>query len=131
MPRRPKLETGLSRRHRQIMDALFALGEGSVADVHARLPEAPTDTAVRTLLGLLCDQGHVQRRTEGRRVLYRPAVPRETAGRDAFQRIVDVFFGGSLEDALAAHLRDPKSEIDATTYRRLQKLINEARKESS
>jgi predicted transcriptional regulator len=120
---------GYSRRQQQIMDALFELGEGSVSEIHARLPDAPTETAVRTMLGLLVDAGHVVARRDGRRNLFRAALSRERAGRSAMRRVVDVFFGGSLEDALAAHLTDPSLELSDADVRRLSRLIRDARKQ--
>lgn len=122
---------GFSRRQQQLMDILYELGEAPVAEIRARLPNAPTETAVRTLLGLLVQEGHVQRRRDGKRNLFRAAAPRERAGRSALQRVVDVFFGGSLEDALAAHLQDPGSELTDDDYQRLAKLIRKARQEKS
>jgi predicted transcriptional regulator len=113
------------------MDALFELGEGSVSDIRDQLPDPPTETAVRTMLGILADGGHVTSRRDGRRNLFRAKAPRTRAGRSALQRVVDVFFGGSLEDALAAHLADPKAELGDEDLQRLTRLIREARRRRS
>lgn len=130
MARRQRNE-GFSRRQRQIMDALFELGEASVADIHDRLPEAPTETAVRTMLGILVDGGHVSVRREGRRNLFRAKVSREEAGRSAMRRVVDLFFGGSLEKALAAHLDDPSARLSEEQVRQLERLLENAKEDES
>jgi predicted transcriptional regulator len=126
-----KQDPGFSRRQRQIMDALFELGEASVADIQQRLPDAPTETAVRTMLGLLVDGGHVVSKRDGRRNLFRASVSRDGAGRSALRKVVDVFFGGSLEDALAAHFKDPSMELSDAEARRLARLIREAKRRPS
>ncbi len=126
----PKLP-GFSRREAQIMDALFKLGDASVNEVRAQLPDPPSETAVRTLLGLLVDRGHVRRRRSGRRNVFRAAVSRERAGRKALRRVLEVFYDGSLEDALTAHLSDPKQAPDDEDYARLSKLIRDARRKDS
>jgi BlaI family penicillinase repressor len=104
-------EPALSKRERQIMDVIFRLGEASAADVHERLPEAPSYTAVRTMLRLLEDKGMVVHRQDGRSALH---------------RVLNVFFGGSLEDAIAAHLSDPGMHLDAADLKRLRAVIDDA-----
>ena len=120
-------EENLSRRERQIMDVVYARGEVSAADVHAALPDPPSRTAVRTLLRILEDKGHVQHRRDGLRYLYRPSRPRGPAGRSAFRRVLDTFFDGSLANAVAAHLGDA-TDLSPGELARLAALINQARK---
>ena len=120
-------EENLSRRERQIMDVVYARGEVSAADVHAALPDPPSRTAVRTLLRILEDKGHVQHRRDGLRYLYRPSRPRGPAGRSAFRRVLDTFFDGSLANAVAAHLGDA-TDLSPAELARLAALINQARK---
>lgn len=108
------------------MDVVFQLGEVSAADVHARLPDAPTYTAVRTMLRLLEDKGLLQHRQDGRRYIYTPCRSPKAEGKSALNRVLNVFFGGSLEDALAAHLSDPRQQFDADELQRLRTLIDEA-----
>ncbi len=122
----PRSPRGFSRREAQIMDALFALGEASVSDVRERLPDPPSETAVRTLLGLLVERGHAVRRRDGRRNLFRAALSRERAGRSALRRVIDVFYDGSLGDALAAHLSDPRHRPDDAEVARLAALVRDA-----
>jgi predicted transcriptional regulator len=71
----------LSRRERQIMDVLFERGRATAAEVHARLPDAPSLTAVRTLIRILEDKGHVRHTVEGRAHVYAPATPRARPAR--------------------------------------------------
>lgn len=112
------------------MDAIYAHGEATVAQVHSAMPEPPMRGALRTLLRILEQKGHLTHRQEGREFVYRPTQPRGRAGRSALGRVVDVFFGGSLEKAVAAHLSDPgrAGKLDAEELQRLAELIEQAKK---
>lgn len=107
------------------MDALFAAGEATAVEVRRRMPDPPTDTAVRTMLRILEDKGLVEHRSAGRRYVYRPIRSPRAEGRSAMKRVVRVFFGGSLTDALAAHFSDPATRIDEAELRRLHDLIDQ------
>ena len=119
----------LSRRERQIMEIVYAKGEATATDVLENLHEAPTRTAVRTLLRILEDKGHVKHRKRGREFIFYPTRQRERAGKSAFQRVLETFFDGSLEKAVAAHLADPNTEIPPDELRRLAALISEAKRQ--
>lgn len=121
-------EPSLSRRERQILDVVYALGRASAAEVVTRLPDAPSKTAVRTFLRILEEKGHLVHEEDGRTYVYRPSRPRERAGAGAFRRVLDVFFGGSLEEAVAAHLGESAVDLDDAQLKRLAGLIREARK---
>jgi predicted transcriptional regulator len=121
-------EEALSRRERQIMDVVYALGEATAAAVADRLPEPPTRTAVRTMLRILEQKGHLRHRQEGLTFVYRASRPRARAGRTALQRVLRTFFDGSLEKAVAAHLADGANELSAEELDRLADLIEQARK---
>src|SRR5262245_47708262 len=121
-------EEHLSRRERQILDIVYARGEASAAQVWAALPDPPTKTAVRTLLCILEGKGHLTHRQEGLKYVYRPIRPRDRAGRSALRRVLDTFFDGSLEKAVAAHLGDSAADLSAEELARLAALINQARK---
>ncbi len=119
----------LSRRERQIMDALYARGSASVAEVREDLPDPPSYSAVRAMLRVLEDKGHLKHRQEGPRYVYEPTQSRARARRTALQRLVHTFFDGSTEQAVAA-LLDLKGEpLDDVELRRLSNLIDKARKE--
>ena len=119
----------LSRRERQIMDALYHLNEASVADVRKNMPDPPGYTAVRTMLKILEEKGFVVHREDGRRYVYKPKASAKRVGKSALKRVVDVFFGGSLENALAAHLSDSKATLSPQEVERLRILIEEAQRE--
>lgn len=121
--------TTLSRRERQIMDAIFTLGEATVNQVVQLIPEAPTPMAVRRMMHILEQKGHLKRRESGREVVYSPRQTKVKAGRHALEQVLDVFFGGSLEEALAVHLHSRKDRISAQERDRLIALINQAKKE--
>jgi BlaI family penicillinase repressor len=116
----------LSRRERQIMDIIYSLSEASVNQVLERLPDPPGRTAVRTLLRILEEKSHVSHRRSGREFIYLPSRPRVRAGISAFQHVLDIFYNGSLEKAVAAHLSDA-ALIDEAELARLEELIEQAK----
>lgn len=120
----------LSRRERQILDVVYARAPaGATADdVVAGLADPPTRTAVRTFLGILENKGLVKHEKCGRAFVYLPTRAPAMAGKSAFRRVVDTFFGGSLEKALAAHLTDPAARLTDDEIERLRQLIASAKK---
>jgi len=121
-------EAQLSRRERQIMDVVYALGKASATEVLERLADPPSRTAVRTLLRILEDKGHLKHGKRGREYVYHPTRPRRRAGQSAMRRVVDTFFEGSLERAVSAHLADPSAALSRDELERLARLVREARK---
>jgi predicted transcriptional regulator len=121
------LQHSLSRRERQIMDALFRLRDGSVADVQEAIPDAPGYSAVRAHLRILEEKGYVTHRQEGPRYVYQPAVARDKAKRSALRHLVDTFFGGSAEQAMAALLDEDASRLSEDELDGLARLIDAAR----
>lgn len=119
----------LSRRERQIMDAVFALGEATVKQVVEAIPSPPTAMAVRRMMHILEEKGHLRRRERGREVIYAPRQTKGKAGRLAFEQVLETFFGGSLEEALAAHLHSRKDQVSAEERDRLIALIEKAQEE--
>jgi predicted transcriptional regulator len=107
----------LTRREREIMDALFATPEGASAEaVRAAMPDPPSYSAVRTMLTRLEAKGYIRHRADGPRYIYEPIAARRTARRAALQQLVRVFFGGSAGDAATALLRQERwtdAELDA------------------
>lgn len=118
----------LSGRERQIMDVIYARGGATAVEVMQSLPDPPSKTAVRTLLRILEQKGHLKHVQEGRGYIYQPSRPRLGAGRSAFQRVLQTFFGGSLEQAVAAHLSDSAAKLSPEELKRLADLIQQARK---
>jgi BlaI family transcriptional regulator, penicillinase repressor len=123
-----KPEETLSRRERQIMDVVYARGEATAVDVLGGLPDPPTKTAVRTLLRILEEKGHLTHRQDGLTYVYRASRPRGRAGRSALQRVLQTFFDGSLEKAVAAHLGDAATELSSDELNRLADIIDQARR---
>ena len=121
-------EDPLSRRERQILDAVFSFGEASANQVLNAISDPPSRTAVRTHLRILVDKGHLKQRLVGREMVYKPTKPRKRAGQSALRRVVDTFFDGSLESAVAAHLTDADSDLSDEELKRLAALIRAARK---
>ena len=121
--------TAFSRRERQIMDAVFALGEATVNQVVEAIPSPPTAMAVRRMMHILEEKGHLRRREHGREVIYAPRQTKDKAGRRAFEQVLETFFGGSLEEALAAHLHSRKDHVSDDERERLIRLIEQARRE--
>ena len=121
-------EDQLSRRERQVMDAVFQHGEASANQVLEVIADPPSRTAVRTFLRILVDKGHLSQRTVGREMFYKPTRPRKRAGQSAFRRVVETFFDGSIETAFAAHLADSNADLSDEELKRLAALIRAARR---
>ena len=117
----------LSRRERQIVDALFALGEAPIPDIRVEMIEPPSANAVRTLLQILEQKGHVKRRKVGRIYVFSPTTSKKSAGKGALKHVLDTFYEGALEQAVAAHFSGGQKGLDETTYKRLRALIDDAR----
>jgi predicted transcriptional regulator len=122
-------ETHLSRRERQIMDALHQRGRATAAEVLSALPDAPGYSAVRALLRILEDKGHIKHHREGARYVYLPRAKRETARRSALRRVVSTFFQGSVTQAMAALLETADTQLPDSELHKLQQIIEQARKE--
>ena len=119
----------LSRRERQILDIVYARGEATAAHVVEDMADPPSRTAVRTLLRILEEKGHLKHRKEGKTYVYRPRRARTQAGQSALRRVLQTFFSGSLEQAVAAHLADEQSSLEPEELQRMLNLIRQARKE--
>ena len=119
----------LSRRERQIMDILYSRGRASVAEVLGDLPDPPGYSAVRAMLRILEEKGHLEHDQEGPRYLYRPTLARAKAQKSAMERIVRTFFDGSAERAVAALLDLSAAELSDQELGRLAELIEQAKKE--
>ena len=121
--------SGLSRREREILDILHKKGSATVAQVLEVLPDPPSYSAVRSILRILGEKGHVRYREDGKRYLYSPVEAPQAAARSALQHVLSNFFGGSLEQAVKAFLTDRESEVSAEELDRLSAMIEQARKE--
>src|SRR5213082_2269617 len=120
----------LSRRERQIMDILYRRGRATAGEVMDQLAGDPSYSTVRTQLRVLEDKGHARHEEEGLRYVYLPVVARHTARRSALRHLVETFFDGSSEKAVAALLGGEGSRISSEELDRLASLITKSQKES-
>jgi len=119
----------LTRRERQIMDVIYARGRATVAEVLAGLADPPSYSTVRTLLRLLEEKGQLRHEEAGPRYVYVPTVPREKARRSAMRNLIQTFFGGSTEDAMAALLDLHDTRRRPLELDRIKSLIDKAHRE--
>lgn len=119
----------LSRRERQIMESLYRLGHASAAQIREGMEQPPSYTAIRTLLGILHEKGHVRFEFDGTRYVYEPVVPKSDMGRIAIDGVIDTFFDGSIERVVATLLDREESQVTQEQLDRLAALIDQARRE--
>jgi predicted transcriptional regulator len=124
----PNNHQDLSRRERQILDILYQRGQATAADVQNALPEPPSYSAVRALLRILEDKGHVRHHQDGPRYIYLPTVARDNAKRSALRHMVRTFFDGSAEQAISALLDESSTKLSPAELDRLARLIEDARR---
>ena len=116
----------LSNRERQIMDILYRNGSATAAEVHEKLPDPPSYSAVRATLRILEEKGQVRHEQDGPRHVFRPAVARDKAKRTAVRHLLSTFFDGSTELAVATLLDESASQLSEDDFKNLKKLIDEA-----
>jgi predicted transcriptional regulator len=126
-----KKQLHLSRRERQIMDALYRRGHATAAEVHQDLPNRPSYSAVRAMLRTLEEKGHLRHEAEGPRYVYRPTVSVERAKRSALRHLLDTFFEGSAEQAVAALLEGSAATLNPQELDRLSRLIEDAKRKGA
>jgi predicted transcriptional regulator len=118
----------LSRRERQIVDILYAQGRATAAEVQASLPDPPSYSAVRAMLRILEEKGHVKHEQDGPRYVYVPTVARDNAKRSALRHMLQTFFDGSAEQAISALLDDSSTRLSDRELDRLARMIDQARR---
>lgn len=123
-------QNSLSRRERQIMDVLYKLQRGSVADVLNHLAGKPNYSTVWAQLRVLEEKGHVRHEETGLRYVYVPIVPRDVARGFALRHLVETFFDGSAEKVVAALLGGEAARISPEELNRIAKMVGKGRKES-
>ena len=124
-----KGQKNLSRRERQIMDIIYELNKATVAQVLDRIPNPPSYSAIRALLRVLEEKGHLLHKQEGPRYIYSPTLSREKARKNALKHVMKTFFDNSTEDIVAALLDISDDNLSKQDYQRIQELIKKARKE--
>src|SRR5215510_15331589 len=119
--------TELSRRERQIIDILYSQGRSTAAEVQAVLPDPPSYSAVRAMLRILEEKGHVRHEQDGPRYIYLPTVGRDRAKKTALKHVLQTFFNGSTEQALSALFDESDTRLSDRELDRLAELIDRAR----
>lgn len=124
-----KNEHSMSRREREIMDIVYELKEATAQQVLERLPAPPSYSAVRALLRVLEQKGHLLHRQDGPRYVFAPRLPKDKARRSALAHLKRTFFDGSTTDVVAALLDLSEEDLSEDDYRTLAELVDKARKE--
>ena len=119
--------THISRRERQILDVLFRLGRATVSEVREGLPDPPSYSAVRALLRILEQKGHVRHLQDGPRYVFMPTVRRDAAKRSALRHVVNTFFEGSSAAVLATLFEMSARDLTDEELAQLKALIDAAR----
>ena len=120
---------GLSRRERQIMDILYQRGKASASEVREAMEAAPGYSAVRAMLRVLEEKGHVKHQAEGLKYVYVPVVARDKAKRSAVKHVMETFFNGSAEQIVAALLDVSSTRLTRSELDRMSEMIEQAKKE--
>lgn len=120
---------GLSRRERQILEILYQRGKASASEVREAMKDAPSYSAVRTLLRILEEKGHVRHRAAGMRYVYTPTVAREKVKRSAVKHLLNTYFRGSPEEIVAALLDVSSTRLTGEKLDRIAEMIEKARNE--
>jgi predicted transcriptional regulator len=128
-PALPSPHAQLGRRERQIVDAVYRLGRASVAEVRVELDDPPSYSAVRGMLNLLEEKGHLRHVTDGLRYVYLPVVAPAHARRSAMAHVVRTFFAGSTADAASTLFELPDRKWSREELTELSRLVNQALKE--
>jgi predicted transcriptional regulator len=119
----------LTRREREIMDILYRRARATAAEVLEDMANPPSYSAVRALLRILEDEGHIKHVQEGPRYVYLPAVARNDARKSALSHVVTTFFDGSVEQVVATLVESSRSKLSRDELERLAQLIEKAKKE--
>jgi predicted transcriptional regulator len=122
-------EPQLSRRERQIMDVVYRRGQATAAEILDGIPDPPSYSAVRAMLRVLEDKGHLRHEQDGPRYVYLPTLGRERARRSALQHLVRTFFDGSATQAVAALLDMSDGRLADEEIDRLSRLVDKAKEE--
>ena len=126
-PQGPQGALGLTKRERQIMDALYQLGRATANEILERMPGALNYSTIRTQLRVLEAKGHVRHDEVGLRYVYTPTVPRHTARRTALKHLIDTFFDGSAANLVTTLLGKDAAKLTDEELERIARLARSAR----
>src|SRR4029434_2947334 len=120
---------GVQRCPLPILDALSGRARASAAEIHAAVPDPPSYTAIRTHLTLLEEKNQVKHETDGPRFVYSPVVPREAMAQQAIEGVLRTFFDNSVDLVITALMKRRDARLSPEQIKRLERLIEEARRE--
>jgi BlaI family transcriptional regulator, penicillinase repressor len=109
------------------MDIVFSLETATLSQIQENMTDAPTRGALRSLLTILEQKGHLRHEKAGREFVYKAAEKKQGAGRSAFKRVLDVFFAGSLKEAVSSHFSNPAEKISPQEIAELEALLTAAK----
>ena len=124
-----KFEHDLSRRERQIMQAIYRRATASVSDVLREISSPPSYSAVRSIMNILVEKGLLKRTRDGKKYLYSPMVSRKKAMHSALKQLMSTYFDDSLDNAVTALLEIHGDDLGDEDFQRLMGIIEKARKE--
>ena len=123
-------EHKLSRRERQIMQAVYRLGQATVVEITANIPEPPTPDSIRRMCHILEDKGHLKAHADGTRKVYQPTVTSDNARNNALDNVLETFFAGSPHMLVATLLDTKRDQLSGEDIQRLTRLIEDAEKDA-
>ncbi len=124
-----KPKPGFSRRERELMDIVYRLERGTAVDIRREMADPPSYAAVRTLLRILGEKGHLEYEYDGPRYVFSPTVSRAKASASALKNVLATFFEGSMQQAVAALIDMESKDLTDRDFDQLQELIDQARGE--
>ena len=111
------------------MEILYQRGKASASEVREAMEDAPGYSAVRAMLRVLEEKGHVKHQEEGLKYVYVPVVARDKAKRSAVKHVLDTFFAGSPEQIVAALLDVSAARLTREELDRMSEMIEKAKRE--
>jgi len=123
-----RLRHGMSKRERQIVEAIYARKSATAAEVRAAIPDPPGYSAVRATLSVLVRKGLLSHRREGRRYVYTPTISHGKARQSALRHLLETYFDGSVNAAMAALIRVDRKQLPDDDYRSLLEMIRKMEK---
>lgn len=121
----------LSRREREVLEIVFAMGEGTLGEIAEQMKSPPTRPAMRSIIKILEEKGHIEQTGKrGREHVFRPRRVVKKEGRSAWRKLLATFFGGSISDGFAAYLNDPNVQLDPAELDEIEALVRDAKQKA-
>ena len=122
----------LSRREREVMELIFALGQATLGELAERMDSPPTRPAMRSIIKGLENKGLLkQAGKRGREFVFEPVPKAQHEGQSALAKLLSTFFGGSMKEGIAAYLSDPSLELNAEELETIEELVREAKRRAN